>query len=423
MTTDIILGAGVAGLVTAHHLRAQGRDVVVLEAGHRAGGVVRTRTHDGLVLEQGPQSLLATDAVLDLVDALGLSDRLRVADASAAIRYVLHQGALCAVPTSPLDAWTSPLIGPRALLRALAEPLVPRRRSDAPESVADLLRRRVGPRLLGLAEAAIGGVLAGDPALLDAEASFPTLVRAEREAGSLARGLWRRPPRRHPTPRGSVTLAGGLSTLIDALTAELGPRLRLRTPVDRLERAGSGWVVHADTALRAERVWVCTPPWETARLVGAPWLDVPAAPVAAVHLAWPREEVPGLRGFGWLAGPAERRDALGCLWVSSIFPGHAPGHALLRVMIGGARAPDLAALPDEELIAHARRVLAEVQGLRAPPTLAQVSVARPGIPQYPVGHARRVQQLAQPGLAFVGWGTSGIGLTNILDDAARQTTA
>ena len=50
-------------------------------------------------------------------------------------------------------------------------------------------------------------------------------------------------------------------------------------------------------------------------------------------------------------------------------------------------------------------------------------VARPGIPQYPVGHARRVQQLAQPGLAFVGWGTSGVGLTNILDDAARQTTA
>lgn len=421
MTTDLILGAGVAGLVTAHHLRARGRDVVVLEAGHRAGGVVRTRTHDGLILEQGPQSMLATDDVLDLIDALGLRDRLRVADASAAVRYVLHDGALVAVPSSPLDAWTSPLIGPRALLRALAEPLVPRRRSDAPESLADLLRRRVGPGLLPLAEAAVGGVLAGDPAQLDAEASFGSLVRAERESGSLVRGMLARPARRHTEPRGSVTLAGGLSTLIDALTRDLP--LRLRAPVERLERGPGGWVVHAGRRYEAARVWVCTPPWETARLLDAPWLDLPAAPVAAVHLAYPREEVPALRGFGWLARPAERRDALGALWVSSIFPGHAPGHALIRVMIGGARAPELTALPDEDLIAHARRVLAEVQGLRATPVVAQVAVARPGIPQYPVGHARRVQQLAQPGLAFVGWGTSGVGLTHLIEDAARQTRA
>src|SRR5688572_14177330 len=39
----VIVGAGVAGLCAAHHLRAAGRGVVVLEASDNIGGRVRAR--------------------------------------------------------------------------------------------------------------------------------------------------------------------------------------------------------------------------------------------------------------------------------------------------------------------------------------------------------------------------------------------
>ena len=59
-----IVGAGITGLAAAHRLLELAREhslaieVVVLEAGKRAGGVIATERRDGFLLEGGPESFI-----------------------------------------------------------------------------------------------------------------------------------------------------------------------------------------------------------------------------------------------------------------------------------------------------------------------------------------------------------------------------
>ncbi|AKU06930.1 NAD(P)/FAD-dependent oxidoreductase [Haloferax gibbonsii] len=70
-----VVGAGLAGLVAARHLAADGADVTVVERRDDVGGRVRTRTKDGFTLDRGFQVLFtdypAVRRELDL-DALDL---------------------------------------------------------------------------------------------------------------------------------------------------------------------------------------------------------------------------------------------------------------------------------------------------------------------------------------------------------------
>ena len=54
----IIIGAGLSGLAAAVHLHRQGRKVLVLEASERAGGRIKTDSHEGFLLDRGFQVLL-----------------------------------------------------------------------------------------------------------------------------------------------------------------------------------------------------------------------------------------------------------------------------------------------------------------------------------------------------------------------------
>jgi oxygen-dependent protoporphyrinogen oxidase len=65
------------------------------------------------------------------------------------------------------------------------------------------------------------------------------------------------------------------------------------------------------------------------------------------------------------------------------------------------------------LVAKAKQVLLEVQGIRADPVFTDVTASVPGIPQYPPGYASEVDRLNQkhPRRRFVGWGYTGIGVS------------
>ena len=68
----IVIGAGLAGLSAAVHLHHQGRKVLVLEATERAGGRIKTDSHEGFLLDRGFQVLLTaypeTQSLLNYTD-------------------------------------------------------------------------------------------------------------------------------------------------------------------------------------------------------------------------------------------------------------------------------------------------------------------------------------------------------------------
>lgn len=67
----IVIGAGIAGLAAACHLRAQGREVTVVEAQDEPGGRCRTVTKDGFTFDTGATVLTMVDLIDEPLRALG----------------------------------------------------------------------------------------------------------------------------------------------------------------------------------------------------------------------------------------------------------------------------------------------------------------------------------------------------------------
>jgi len=428
MRDAIVVGGGISGLTVAAELSQRGRDVGLYEASSRLGGVIRSERDGGFLLEHGPNTVLATSGELTrLLEAADLADRIQWGDASSSKRFVVRGGKLRQVPTSPPGFLTTRLFRFSAKLRLLREPWIQPSAPDATESLADFVVRRLGREFLDYAiNPFVSGVYAGRPEELEVRTAFAKVWELEQKYGSLIRGAIRgAKERKAREAAGEVakdrarlfSFPDGNEELPRALGRLLGEAARTDAEVRGVTRVAGGWRVevarNGGVVTDEARTLVVALPLDGLRRVLpepelAPLDEVPYPPLAVVFLGWASE--PGGRprdGFGFLVPEKEHRTMLGTLWNSSLFPGRCPeGGAALTSFVGGRRNPDLAMLPDGELIDRVRRDLAELTGLEAAPDLVRVTRYAEAIPQYTVGHARRLEAVARyeadrPGL-FVG---------------------
>lgn len=425
----LVVGAGVSGLAYAH-ARGPAADLLVCEADERAGGLVCTdvATIPLVRFERGPEALQTGSAAMrELLAELELP--IDEAPAAARRRYLVCGGRLHALPTGPLGLVRTPLLSPVGKLRLLGEPWRDARRG-LDGSLADFVRHRLGSEALAaLVDPIVGGIHAGDPEQLSLRATFPELVRSVQTHGSLFAALRARRGGERP---GLARPRGGMQALVDTLAKQLGPRLRTGCAIERLERGGNAWLAGTPVgSIRARRVVVALPAKAAARLLGraAPDVARAAAEVAGeslvgLVLAWPRARVGhALDGFGYLAPSREGLAHLGTLFSSSIDPSVAPADtAVLRVLAGGARRPELVELDERELVA---RLLGEVRpllDLQGDPTGMAVVRWRSTLPRYDLGHPRRLERIeralpAHPGLSLLGNWLRGIGLNALVEQA------
>lgn len=443
-----VIGGGISGLAAAYRLRRAGHDAVVLEAEDRPGGKIRSERADGWLVEHGPNGFLDSRlAVVRLARDVGLSSRLCPADDAAESRYLFVDGALRPIPTSPPAFLASDVLSARGKLRLLREPLVPPRKAFGDESVLSFATRRVGAEAAEkLIDPLVTGIYAADVARLSLPAAFPRLRALEAEHGGLVRGMVARmvgrlrgegPSSGGPGgPGGRLTsFPGGMGELIEALMRTLDPAaVQLGRPVQRLERAGRRWTVHAagGEPLTVDGLVVAAPSPVAAKLLGPhapavvePLSAIPYAPAAVVALGYRTIDLPRpLDGFGFLVPSRERRDILGVLWSSTIFRGRAPGgHALLRCIVGGRHRPDLLALDDETLLATVRRDLAAMLGGELPaPRFTRLVRWPEAIPQYELGHldrkaAAEAAVAPLPGVVLAGNALYGVSLADCAERA------
>ncbi len=443
-----ICGAGIAGLTLAYQLRKAGHEVTLFEARDRPGGVIDTFERDGYQLESGPNTLLVRHReVQELIDELGLADQVVQASEAASTRYVVRDGKPRALPSSPKEALTTPLLSPAARLRVLLEPLIGRFHDDEiDETLAGFVERRLGPEVLAyLVDPFVGGIFAGNPANLSARHTFPTLVEFEESAGSIALGaiklmLQGRKKEDEKVERRLISFQKGMGTLVDALAAELGDHLRLSTPVRKLRRDDDEWRVIFDYGKTRrgqsfDAVVLATPAhilptleWENAA-PPAPIIEelahLPYAPCSVVSLGFSRDQVAHpLDGFGMLIPKVENFHILGSLFVSSMFDGRAPkDQVLLTAFVGGARQPQLATEDEQTLIEMASLDLGRLLDITGQPTFSHVTRWRRAIPQYEVGHGIYLDHLERlerelPGIFFAGNYRDGVGVPDII----RQST-
>ncbi len=451
-TDALIVGAGISGLACAAWLRSKGLAVTVLESNDKPGGVMRSEQHGGFLIETGPNSLLDTSPRIDELIALaGLQNEKVAANDQAQRRYILKNGTLQPLPMNPFAFLRTPLFSASAKLRLLREPFIPPVEGEQDESIAAFVRRRLGKEFLDYAiDPFVAGVYAGDPEHLSVAAAFPKLKALEANYGSLIRGAIRgrkaRAQREEKAKNAAamISFRRGLGQLTATLARQLDQRIHYlvsnlqieRDPIDLSWRLNF-WKQGRHHAVQATHLVLTVPAngleeITTGTLAQAcrPFSEIPYAPIAVVTAGCKREHVTHpLDGFGYLVPRKEGRKILGMLWNSSIFPERAPhDHALTTTFIGGARQPELALLPDDELIAIAVTELRLRLGLRESPVFLHVRKYAAAIPQYALGHQRFQRLLEQiereyPGLHFATNYRDGVSVSDCIVRAHRMAEA
>ncbi|MDI1320114.1 MAG: protoporphyrinogen oxidase, partial [bacterium] len=153
-------------------------------------------------------------------------------------------------------------------------------------------------------------------------------------------------------------------------------------------------------------------------------------PVSSLFLGYRREQVGHpLDGFGGLVPAVERREVLGILFSSSLFPGRAPeGHVGLTVFAGGVRQPDNARLNTPALLRRIEPDLRDLVGVTGEPAFIKHSFWPKAIPQYNLGYERFLEPLirceqSHPGVFIGGNVRDGISLPDCLKSGERLAKA
>lgn len=244
----VVVGGGVGGLVVARDLARSGAEVVLLEASDHLGGQVHRHLVGGIELDAGAEAFATRNtAVADLATELGLADAIVAPQPAPAWLYSangmarpLPATSVLGIPGSPLASDVVATIGFGAAVRAYLETLLPGPFGAKSTTLGQLVRRRMGRRVLERLVAPITmGVHSAHPDQLPLDRVAPGLRIALLREGSLARGV--RSLRERATAGSAVGgIRGGLARLVDELIADLehfGVEVRLNTPVTSVEPA------------------------------------------------------------------------------------------------------------------------------------------------------------------------------------------
>jgi oxygen-dependent protoporphyrinogen oxidase len=150
-------------------------------------------------------------------------------------------------------------------------------------------------------------------------------------------------------------------------------------------------------------------------------------PVAVLALGFRREDVAHkLDGFGFLVPDVERRNVLGVIFSSTLFPGRAPaGHVLLTALVGGVRHPDLANADLSTVTARVMDDLRLLLGVRGESTFRAFHLWPKAIPQYTLSYGRFREIMDEterrnPGLGLAGSYREGVAVGEVIAGAAGE---
>lgn len=448
----VVIGGGITGLSAAWAAGASGRSTVLLESGNRLGGSVVTHVDEGFTVEGGPHALLVQEQELeDFLRFIGIWDSAVEAAPNAKKRFVLRKGRPVALPVSLGSFLTGSFLSLPGKLRLMAEPILHGNVPGGEEALGPWVERHFGREVReGLADPFVSGIFAGDPEKISVQAAFPSLAETAGLHPSLIRAFLKKSKQRRKAGemrygRKMISFPGGLGGLVRHLSRKGPFKTKVGVRLERVEAGSEGWVLRYRSGsdkelrtIRARKLLVCVPPHVlpdlpfeaaiSARLER--FKEVVSPPVTTCAVAYAREDVAHpLDGFGMLAPGREKREILGVLFDSSLFPDRAPdGKVLLSAFLGGVRYPDQARLDTQALLETVARECRDLLGAKGEPQFYKTTYWSRAIPQYNVGYLQIASLLDDlednnRGLGFAGNARDGVSVGNCILSGVRRVKA
>lgn len=464
-----VLGGGISGLSAGYYLlRRFGKPLTIYEASPRVGGWIRSEWHRdrGFLFESGPRTIrpkgIAGANTLELVDQLNLPIKpIRSSHVAARNRMLYAKGQICMLPNSPrgligtVPPFTKPLY--RALLHDLTTGGTVAKNED--ESIYSFAQRRFGKEIADYAiSPMICGICAGDAREISVRFLMESLFEKEQKYGGVIKGMLYSRFKNNVDERkvglfdqdepklykqavqekwAMYSLADGLEQLPRALRKYLGEHdvnVQLSSKCHNLSFNNDGARISVrDADLPVAHVVSSLPAHQLAPLVrtqhpslAAQLLDIPYVDVVVVNLQYNSDQLLKQNGFGLLVPPVEKLPVLGVIFDSCCFD--MAGNTILTVMMGGrwfdkwfGHQPSQKELRD---IAqqHVRKIL----HIKEEPNFSRVHTLHKCIPQYTVGHKRRVENIRsyiknyKLPLSLCGAAYDGVGINDVILSARRQ---
>lgn len=449
----VIIGGGISGLALLHYLKQKYHqqdyvEILLLEKNDRLGGTIRSIIKEGCLFETGPNGFLdSKKRTIDLVHDLDLESSLVKADQGSKIRYLSVNGALHQLPSSLKTFLSFKLLNVSEKLRVLGEFFVPKK-NDPRESVYDFGKRRLGQQFSEVfLDPMISGVYGGDARNTNLKAVFPKIYALEKEHGSLFKAMIKNRKEKKRSENGVGTPAGtltsfrnGIAVLIDALGKRYQANIRLSQEITKIDRKEDQYsIVSADgRSFIADELYFCVPAYSASPMVknvnnrlSKELAKINYAPMAVVGLVYPSKcfsKKP--QGYGYLIPSSEKSQVLGVLFEGNIFPGRCrDDQVLFRVMIGGARHPDILNKSKEDLVNMAANEIETMLGNNGkesgePIELFFMSLAK-AIPQYDLLYCEAKSSIEDelaniPHLHLVANYLNGVSLNDCIESAYQS---
>ncbi len=462
--TDIaIVGGGITGLAAAYKIQANIQQqnlplsYILVERESRLGGKILTENVGSFVVEAGPDCFISEKpAALRICQQLHLQDDLLRTNERYQRTYILWksklhplpEGFMLLAPTNFFSFARDSLISPLGKLRVALDLVLPAKKSDKEETLAQFVRRRMGNEILEkIAEPLVAGIHAGNPETMSLKSTFPRFIEMEDQHRSLILGMMKRrrqlkheKKQRGAQPRYTMfmTLKEGMAQISRSFQTRLTPSSIL------LEKQVASIALNYDsgsantkrytlffndgTSLNAQSVIITTPAYVAHRLLNevnsalaSELASIPYVSTATVSLAYREQDLfHPLDGFGFIVPRLEGRKIMASTWTSRKFEHRAPDHhVLIRCFVGGAHNESLALLDRTGLVDIARGELRSILGIQAEPLFGRAYRWEKSMPQYVVGHSDTVARIekhvrSHHGLFLAGSAYRGIGISDCI---------
>ena len=398
----LVIGGGISGLSVLHYLKKKYADqsdihIQLFEKNPSPGGTIHTVREDNWLFEYGPNGFLDSKlSIAELTRDLGLENELIEASPQTQKRFLLINNQLHAIP---LDFISLSKFTPLSFLDKLRIPLevfLPRV-ENPDETVYEFGTRHFGKNFTNVfLDPVVQGIYAGDVRRLHLRSIFPKIYEVEQKYGSILKGLICL-RRKNPLGGGRlVSFKKGMSQLIERLFERYKDSILLNREVSLISPEQGRFSVHSNQKVYdANELFLCIPSYYAAivtknlsEALSTALNTIPYVSIAVVGLVYKKDSFERLpAGFGYLTPATEKREVLGVLFDSQIFPQRFGAETeQFRIMIGGAHHPQIVSKTEKDLLDIAQNEIRSILKFKEneKPIHSFVIVWPKGIPQYNV---------------------------------------